>query len=230
MNISVFDNLDDAFRVDGEAMRVHRGRSVVRVEVDGCTHYLKRFWFTPGQVFRRFVAQGLHELAMIDWLNAGGFTGPMVVARGLERRYGMRWRMFFLMREVPGEIPLERYWRRNRDEADALIGALAEHTARLHDAGFHHHDYSERHLLVSRRNGAFRFRQIDLERAGLASPNDTAAAADIKTLAASIAAEELRQCIEGPFVDRYLAARKSGSTAERFKDLLAAAKPTKSFG
>ena len=56
-----FDRIDTAFSVEGLDMRTHKGRSVVRVAIDGKTHYLKRFWFLPAQLFKRHVARGLQH-------------------------------------------------------------------------------------------------------------------------------------------------------------------------
>ena len=229
MDRTLFDNIDQVFAIEGESMQTHTGRSVVRVSVDGRPHFLKRFWLTPRQVFRRLVAQGVHELAMIDWLNDNGFAGPIVVARGCARRLGFCTRMYFLMREVEGEFPLERYYRRNRNEVGSLITALAAHTARLHDAGFYHCDYSERHLLVGKDRADYRFRQIDLERASVGSRHEARAAADLKTLACSIADDTLRGLIEGEFVDDYVRRRSTAPPVDQFRRLLAAARPTKTF-
>lgn len=210
-------------------MQTHAGRSVTRVTVGGETHFLKRFWLTPKQVFRRFVAQGMHELAMIDWLNANHFTGPEVVARGVQRRFGIPIKMLFLMREASGETPLERFCRKHSSDRDAVFRDLAIHSARLHDAGFYHRDYSERHIFVRREEGGFGFRQIDLERASAGKRREQKAAADLKTLACSIADSDLSAQIEGSFLDVYLDRRTTVGSTDSFRKLLAAAAPTKSF-
>lgn len=228
-SLSDFGDLDRVFAIKGEAMMVHAGRSVVRVDVEGRPHFLKRYWLTPLQVFRRFCAQGLHELAMIDWLNSRGFLGPEVVARGVGRRLGLRTRVFFLMRQAEGELPLERFARRNGDRVEVLIQALAGHTARLHDKGFYHTDYSERHIHVVALGEGFQFRQIDLERARVGRRDDGQAAADIKTLQCSIANERLADMIEGPFVEHYLSQRTTAPSAGEFRALLRRARPTKTF-
>lgn len=224
------NTVDEMFALSGDAMMTHKGRSVVRLDWNGHPHYLKRFWFSPQQIFRRLVAQGLHELAMIDWLNDNGFAGPIVVDRGLSRFGPLRTRMFFLMREATGEMTLERYYRRNRDQVAALQEALANHAARLHDRGFYHTDFSERHIHVRQDDdGRWAFRQIDLERATVGRLDESRAAADLKTLACSIADAELRKRIETDFVDQYLARRQQPPNTGRFRDLLARAIPTKTF-
>jgi len=223
-------HVQEMFALEGEPMMTHPGRSVVRVELDGAVHYLKRYWLCPSQVFKRLVAQGFHELRMIDWLNGRGFAGPVVVDRGWSGFGPVRTRMFFLMREVPDELPLERYWRRNGRRADELVSALAAHAARLHDRGFYHYDFSERHIRVAcDGQGRLSFRQIDLERARVGRPSEPRAAADLKTLACSIADEKLRRRIETDFVDQYLAGREPPPPRDRFLALLARARPTKTF-
>ncbi|MCA9252717.1 MAG: lipopolysaccharide kinase InaA family protein [Phycisphaerae bacterium] len=229
MSLSDFDDLDAAFRIKGEPMQTHQGRSVTRLTVDGQTHFLKRFWLTPTQIFRRFVVQGMHELAMIDWLNSNNFTGPEVVARGAEKRLGVWRRMMFLMREANDELPLERFCRKFPDRRDGVLESLADHTARLHDAGFYHRDYSERHIFVRCDDGAYTFRQIDLERATVGPRREAKAAADLKTLSCSIADPELAGAIEGAFLAVYLAKRGTLESSESFRELLANAVATKSF-
>lgn len=229
MSLSDFDDLDAVFRIKGEPMQTHQGRSVTRLMVDGHTHFLKRFWLTPMQVFRRFVAQGMHELAMIDWLNTNNFTGPDVVARGADKTLGVWRRMMFLMRAGTDELPLERFCRKHPDRRDDVLVSLAQHTARLHDAGFYHRDYSERHLFVRGDNGGFSFRQIDLERAAVGPRREAKAAADVKTLSCSIADPELAGAIEGPFLTEYLGNRSTLDSSDSFRALFANAVPTKSF-
>ncbi|MCH8207280.1 MAG: hypothetical protein IH956_09800, partial [Chloroflexi bacterium] len=57
-------SVEDVFALKGDDMRVHKGRSVVAITLDGKRHYLKRFWVVPSRVFKRHVARGLHELRM----------------------------------------------------------------------------------------------------------------------------------------------------------------------
>ena len=227
--IADFSEIDRVFAIEGEEMRVHRGRSVERIAVDGRTHYLKRFWFLPGQVFKRYVARGLHELRMIDWLSAHGFAAPKVVARGRSGVFGFRTRVFFLMEEVPSERPFEAEWRTAGEDGDGLIDALAGFAARLHDAGFVHTDFSERHILTGRVAGAWTFRLIDVERAAIGRCDDEGAAADLKTLAVSVMSQTLRQRIEDRFMATYIAKRQMLSPAANFPALFAKARPTKSF-
>ncbi|MHC5112290.1 MAG: lipopolysaccharide kinase InaA family protein, partial [Planctomycetota bacterium] len=166
-SINGFADTGFVFALDGDEMRTHKGRSVVAITVDERIHYLKRFWFTPSQLFKRHVARGFHELRMIDWLNANGFAGPKVVRRGHSRFGPLIRRMFFLMEEVPGECALEAAWRHVDARTDDLIQQLADFAARLHDAHFVHTDFSERHILVSEHGDQFGFRLIDVERASV---------------------------------------------------------------
>ncbi len=223
----------DAFALKGEDMRVHKGRSVVAVTFNGKMHYLKRFWFVPSQAFKRHVARGFHELRMIDWLNDRGFAGPKVVRRGHSRGGPFRTRVYFLMEEVPGELPLEATWRRRRGEADGIMRHLAAFAARLHDAGFVHTDFSERHILVGHSHGrgddGWGFRLIDLERAYLGGASDRRAADDLATLAGSIIDERLRERIRTDFLEEYVRSRKTLSRDVDFPTLFANATPAGSF-
>ena len=229
LTIDAFRNIRDVFAITGDDMRVHKGRSVVMVTVDGKTHYLKRFWLSPSQLFKRHVARGFHEMGMIDWLNGKGFAGPRIVRRGWAGIGPLRLRLFFLMEEMPDEMPLEACWRRYPLERDGLMADLASFAARLHDAGFVHTDFSERHILVGRGDHGWTFRLIDVERADVGRATDARVANDLATLAASVMDEALRECVNGAFLDAYIARRASLGGGAGFRALLAKATPTKSF-
>ncbi len=210
-------------------MRIHQGRSVVKLCVGGKPHYLKRYWLSPSQLLQRHVSRGRHELRMIDWLNDNGFAGPRVVARGALHRLSITTRLFFLMEEVDDEMPLEQRWWKQPEAGDGLLASLASFAARLHDAGFIHTDFSERHILVGVRDGAWTFRLIDVERARVGAPNDRLAAADLKTLAASIDDQKLRERIGGDFLDDYSAKRRTLARGVDLRALFAEASATRSF-
>ncbi|MFQ5462692.1 MAG: lipopolysaccharide kinase InaA family protein [Phycisphaerae bacterium] len=229
-----FADVDRVFAMQGDDMRVHKGRSVVALSIDGGTYYLKRFWWTPSQALKRFVARGFHEMRMIDWLNDQGFAGPDIVRRGQGGVFPIITKVFFLMREVPGELALEAKWRDREVDRTRLIRDLAGFAARLHDAGFVHTDFSERHILVGGphegdRQADFTFRLIDVERASLANRSVGRAAADIATLVASVADDELQEAVWQAFLEVYVAQRSSLPRGVDFRRLVAKAKPTKSF-
>lgn len=219
----------DVFSIEGLTMRAHTGRSVVKVCENAKTYYLKRYRLAPSQLFKRHVSRGFHELRMIDWLNANGFAGPRIVARGSSAFLSVTTRMYFLMEEVAGEVPLEQAWWRFPNDEQNILDDLALFAARLHDSGFIHTDFSERHIFTGRGDAGWTFRLIDLERARLGVKNDRLAAADLKTLAASIANEELRGRIQTDFLDDYISRRKTLSKDTDMRSLFARATPTKKF-
>ena len=210
-------------------MRAHKGRSVTRIMVDGRLCYLKRYWWTPSQLFKGHVSRGCHELDVIDWLNGNGFAGPRVAARGRSSVLAMTTKLYFLMEAVPGEVPLEEAWRRHPDDGDGLLSAVAAFAARLHDRGFVHTDFSERHILVGGPERGWTFRLIDLERARIGHRDERRSMNDLKTLAASVSAEELRRAIEDRFLDTYAAHRRSLRPEADVRSLFARAQATKDF-
>jgi tRNA A-37 threonylcarbamoyl transferase component Bud32 len=232
LTLETFESTDRVFAVTGDEMRAHKGRSVVAVQVDGRTHYLKRFWFVPSQLFKRHAARGFREMRTIDWLNDSGFAGPKIVRRGHSGVFPLVTRVFFLMEEVPDELPLEAAWREYPEQADAMLADLASFAARLHTAGFTHTDFSERHILVGRGPAQWTFRLIDVERGRVGRINNRRAAADLRTLAVSIADEQLRGYIETEFVDAYITRRSALgglSHSVDFRSLFVRATATKSF-
>ncbi len=228
-DIAGFASIRDVFALQGDEVRTHRGRSVVALTIHGRRHFLKRFWLDLAKPFGRSVSRGLHEMRMIDWLNNNGFAGPRIVRRGSSGVGPLRTRVFFVMEEVAGEAPLEATWRKLSDKRMALIDELATLAARLHDAGFVHTDFSERHIFVGGTAGAWSFRLIDVERATVGRVHESRAAADLATLAASVVDRELAEVVRTRLVDRYLAARTTLEARVDFRALLSRAKPTKSF-
>ena len=79
-------------------------------------------------------------------------------------------RMFFLMEKISTEAPFEATWLENANDRDGLVSQLARFAARLHDAGFIHTDFSERHIFVDCDAQQPTFRLIDLERASIDRP------------------------------------------------------------
>lgn len=236
LTLDSFSDLDRVFAIEGDAIRLHRGRGVVRIAVDGRDHFLKRYWFRPSRPLKRHVALGFHELRMIDWLSENGFTGPRVVARGHSSLLFMRPRMFFLMEQVSGELSLEATWSKNGLDRDSLVSDLAGFAARLHDAGFIHIDFSERHIFVGRRADGVRgdadqrsFRLIDLERATVGRRTEPRAAADLKTLASSVKDPALRRRLETDLIDDYVVRRRTLSPSVDFRTLIGRAQPTRTF-
>ncbi|MFQ5590335.1 MAG: lipopolysaccharide kinase InaA family protein [Phycisphaerae bacterium] len=231
--VATLDDLrtaEDVFAIAGEPLRVHSGRSVTAITLNGKTHYLKRYWFLPSRPLKRNVARGLHELRMIDWLNENGFAGPNVVWRGCSGAGPFTSRLCFLMEEAAGELPLEASWRRNRDDENGLIRRLASFAASLHDAGFVHTDFLERHIMVGRTAGdggeAWTFRLIDLERSRTGCTSDRLMAEDLATLAASIMDGRLRHRITTDFLEEYMAQRRTLSSRADMRELFAGATPT----
>lgn len=229
LTLDTFSDIDRVFAIEGDAVRLHRGRGVVRVVVDGTKHFLKRYWFRPSRPFKRHVALGFHELSMIDWLPENGFAGPRVVARGHAGVLGFRSRMFFLMEHLYGEAPFEATWLANASDRDRLVSQLAGFAARLHDAGFIHTDFSERHISIDLGMDHPTFRLIDLERASVGRRTEPRAAADLKTLAASVQDTQLRRILETDLVDEYVAHRKTLSASVDFRALLGRAQATRTF-
>lgn len=224
-----FRSTTEAFAARGETMRAHRGRSVVRIDRDGRNYYLKRYWLDKSQLFKRHVARGFHELRMIDWLNDNGFLGPRVAARGHSRVCFLTTRLYFLMEEVADEVPLEQAWWRHPEDCDTLLDQLASLAASLHDRGFIHTDFSERHIFVGRTGGGWTFRLIDVERAKIGAHDAQSAAADLKTLAASAADATLRESLGARFLDAYITKRRTLAPGTDMRSLFARARPTRSF-
>lgn len=143
-------------------------RRLVLSGPDGSTRcvYLKKYWIRrPRQLWsgmlrgtffgRSKVRQEYENLVL---LRACGLGAPTPVAFGEFRRVRWLLRSFLITEGVPQAVPLDE-WIRNRWPAmeprearrvrAELLTNLAEATRRMHDAGFVHHDYFWRNIILS---------------------------------------------------------------------------------
>jgi len=90
----------------------------------------------------------------VEWrvcraLAAAGIRTCDVLAIGLRRIHGMPREGFLVSREIPSVVTLRQFLRAGgQDARRSLVDELAEVTARLADAGFHHRDYHAGNILV----------------------------------------------------------------------------------
>lgn len=140
----------DAF--DGSTEELHRGRNVIRVCRSGdmalnVKRYGRPHWFNRlvYSAFRK--PKGLRAYINASRLRTGGFDSPEPVAYIEMRRRGIICDSYFVSLQC--DKPNRLYELGDADPAgyEPLLRALARYTARLHDAGFMHLDYSPGNVL-----------------------------------------------------------------------------------
>lgn len=161
--------LDIGRHFETEGREIHRGRNSIRVCVaDGLELNVKRYGIPS--LFNRFVysflrkPKGLRAYRYPQVLLARGFETPVPVAYIEERHGGLIGRSYFVSLQCP-------YRRRFYEFGDAsvagcadVVRAFARFTARLHEAGILHLDYSPGNILFDSVGGEWRFSLIDTNR------------------------------------------------------------------
>ncbi|MFO0910262.1 MAG: lipopolysaccharide kinase InaA family protein [Isosphaeraceae bacterium] len=152
----------DEWQEQGRLRVIKKGphRIVYRVELDEGPVYVKHY-LVPGlpaklrQWFRR--GKGRNEGRRTKYLNEIGIPTITPIALGEQRKRKFLFENYLVTPEIPGAVPLDEFverilpgWpeaRRTRMR-QRLSAALAELTARLHNAGFVHRDFHAGNILV----------------------------------------------------------------------------------
>jgi tRNA A-37 threonylcarbamoyl transferase component Bud32 len=162
-----WQSADSFFALTGVLVNRHRHRQVEMVEADGNRFFLKsEFAVTWRDRFRNawsgfgWSSTAVREAKLLRALRKAGIGCPDLVACGEDQA-----RAFVLLREAPGMAELRTVLQSLTGEPrHRLAEALGQELARMHDAGFDHHDLFAKHILAGLRDGAFRFCLLDWQR------------------------------------------------------------------
>lgn len=145
---------------------IHNARNQIRVyEYNGAEINVKKFCIPP------IVNRILYSLgwrtpkAKTTFSNAmeivkRGFQTPKPFGYIIERSSRLIDFSYFISEQVQNVTPI----RERRENTQPLIEALAEYTARLHQAGLMHKDYTPGNILYTEQNGKFNFTLVDINR------------------------------------------------------------------
>ena len=144
---------------------IHNARNQIRVySFKGKEINVKKFCIPP-IVNRILYSIGWRiPKAKTTFLNAQeilkrGFHTPRPFGYLIERSAGLINYSYFISEQVQGFTPIRR-----AENIPALIKALAEYTAKLHQAGLMHRDYTPGNILYREENGAYTFMLVDINR------------------------------------------------------------------
>lgn len=144
---------------------IHNARNQIRVyEFEGEEINVKKFCIPP------IVNRILYSLgwrtpkAKNTFLNAQeilkrGFQTPRPFGYAIERNAGLINYSYFVSEQVQNFTPIRR-----AGNIPELIKALAEYTAKLHNAGLMHRDYTPGNILYRKENGTYAFMLVDINR------------------------------------------------------------------
>jgi tRNA A-37 threonylcarbamoyl transferase component Bud32 len=152
-----FPGLDAVFALHGERIASDPLSEVIRVEIAGTRHYVKRYTRAGKSPLRRWFSR---LRVRLEWQNlrafaAWGVPTAKLVGYGLERRAGVFVRGALITEEIPDTTDLARIARdgdpRLRDArwVEAVSRQIADITRTLHAHRFTHNDLKWRNLLVT---------------------------------------------------------------------------------
>ena len=140
-----------------------RGRSVVRLELDGRAFYLKRNHLHPTEAWKALSRLRWPQLgARHEWDNilavlAAGIPTVTPVAVGERCRFGVETASFTVTEELYGAEPLNVVWRRDFTvprsrgqirEKNQLVKSVATLARRFHAGGMNHQDFYLNHFFL----------------------------------------------------------------------------------
>lgn len=162
--------IEDIGRNFEQGEEIHSGRNSIRtVRTAGLLLNIKRYGrLNP---FNRFVysflrkPKGLRAYLYPQRLIAKGFETPVPVAYVEERRGGLIGSSYFVSLQCPYSRRFYEFGNAAAEGETAEIAtAFARFTARLHEAGILHLDYSPGNILFDRVDGEWRFSLVDTNR------------------------------------------------------------------
>ena len=153
-----------------EGKEIHQGRNSIRVfRVDGWELNVKRY--RRPNFFNRLVytflraPKGLRAYRYPQRILAAGFETPVPVAYMEQRRGGLIDVSYFVSIQCPYSRRFYEFGNaRLTPEVSDIVRSFARFTARLHEAGILHLDYSPGNVLFDRVEGEWRFSLVDTNR------------------------------------------------------------------
>lgn len=121
--------------------------------------FLNRFvytFFRPAKVLRAYT----YAFKLLE----KGFDTPEPVGYILSKDSGLISRSYFVSLQSPYSRNFYEFGKGSLSGREDIIKALAYYTARLHDSGIYHYDYSPGNILFEKKNEQIHFTLIDINR------------------------------------------------------------------
>lgn len=161
------DNLPFFFEKDGT--EIYSGRNLIKVfSINGLKINVKRYGiprFINRIIYSFFrKPKGLRAYLYPQILLDKGFETPEPIAYIEERRYGIIRYSYFVSIQSPYRFTFYQFGDSTPDKYGDIITAFAHYTARLHEAGILHRDYSPGNILFDKVEGEYHFSLVDINR------------------------------------------------------------------
>ncbi|HRQ58958.1 MAG TPA: lipopolysaccharide kinase InaA family protein [Azoarcus taiwanensis] len=156
-----FRDLDTVFELTGERIAAGPLNEMIRLEVDTCRYFVKRYT-RPGKNPLRYwlgSPRVRNEWRNLQRFSDWGIPTASLIGYGLERRFGQFIRGALITSEIPDTIDLSRLLRtepgyfRDRTRFSRLCHDLAGIVNSMHRRGFTHNDLHGRNVLYQLTTG-----------------------------------------------------------------------------
>jgi tRNA A-37 threonylcarbamoyl transferase component Bud32 len=159
--------LPSSFERGGE--NIHRQRNEIKVfRVGGVSVNVKRYKTPrfPNRIIYTFFRPSKAERAYryAFRIRALGFDTPEPVACILISEKGLLHTAYYVSLHVPDEHTMREFGTGGMAGRESILREFAEYTAKLHEAGIYHRDYSPGNILFRREGGRTRFCLVDINR------------------------------------------------------------------
>lgn len=154
---------------ESEGRIIYSGRNLIKVmDVDGVEINVKRYGipaFVNRVVYSFFrVPKGRRAFVYPQMLLDKGFETPVPIAYIEQRRYGLINYSYFISMQSHYQRNFYEFGNADVEHCKDVVIAFAQYTAKLHQAGIMHRDYSPGNILFDKIDGEYRFTLVDINR------------------------------------------------------------------
>ena len=159
-------NIDFHF---AEGALIHQGRNSIRLcQIEGQPLVIKQYAIPslPNRMAYTFLRspKGLRAFLYPQRLIQAGFESPEPVAYIEKRKFGLLERSYFISTPCPYTRRFYEFGNADVRNCKDILTAFARYTARLHQAGIMHLDYSPGNILFGQVGSEWHFSLVDTNR------------------------------------------------------------------
>ena len=148
---------------------IHSGRNLIKmITVDGLDINVKRYTIPPliNRIAYAFFrpSKGKRAFVYPEKLLEKGFETPCPIAYIEETKMGLIGHSYFMSIQSPYRYNFCQFGNADIKSCEDVVTAFAEFTARLHEAGILHLDYSPGNILYDKIGEEYHFSLVDINR------------------------------------------------------------------
>lgn len=156
-------------RFDMEGRVIYEGRNLIKQFCVGDLDLNVKRYKIPN-LFNRIVytffrlSKGKRAFIYPAKLLEAGFETPEPVAYIEEKKLGLIYYSYFISIQSPYRFDFYQFGDAQIEDCSDVVIAFAQYTARLHEAGILHHDYSPGNILFDKVEDKYHFCLVDINR------------------------------------------------------------------